>query len=280
MTVLTGTSKLDLSIPRDRAGTFYPKLIAKYQRRFRDFDAKIVSMYAHGMSVREIRGHLEELYGIGVSPDLISAVTDAVLEEVREWQNRPLDVCFPLVFFDAIRVPADVAARSASSRSSLAAGAVSASIATWMPKRCGVFWTRSGPDDSGSERRAGVAGDRPHQHEEGLPGPGVGGAGDAEARSAQWPSVRLQRPPRQPDQGSVARRPGRLPVLEEARARPLHLAVAGQQRDHDHVGPARLYTRRHQLAHATEDLAADGDGLTILVSNRAADGIPSRHVCR
>ena len=102
--VLTGTSKMTLSIPRDRAGTFDPKLIAKYQRRFPDFDEKIISMYARGMSVREIRGHLEELYGIDVSADLISAVTDAVLEEVAEWQNRPLDVCYPLVFFDAIRV--------------------------------------------------------------------------------------------------------------------------------------------------------------------------------
>ena len=102
--VLTGTSKMTLSIPRDRAGTFDPKLIAKYQRRFPDFDDKIISMYARGMSVREIRGHLEELYGIDVSADLISAVTDAVLEEVAEWQNRPLDVCYPLVFFDAIRV--------------------------------------------------------------------------------------------------------------------------------------------------------------------------------
>jgi putative transposase len=95
---------MTLSISRDRAGTFDPKLIAKYQRRFPDFDDKIISMYARGMSVREIRGHLEELYGIDVSADLISAVTDAVLEEVAEWQNRPLDVCFPLVFFDAIRV--------------------------------------------------------------------------------------------------------------------------------------------------------------------------------
>ena len=102
--VLTGTSKMTLSIPRDRAGTFDPKLIAKYQRQFPDFDDKIISMYARGMSVREIRGHLEELYGIDVSADLISAVTDAVLEEVAEWQNRPLDVCYPLVFFDAIRV--------------------------------------------------------------------------------------------------------------------------------------------------------------------------------
>jgi hypothetical protein len=97
-TVLTGTSKMQLSIPRDRAGTFDPKLIARYQRRFPEFDDKIISMYARGMSVREIRGHLDELYGIDVSPDLISAVTDAVLEEVSEWQNRPLDAVYPLVF--------------------------------------------------------------------------------------------------------------------------------------------------------------------------------------
>lgn len=103
-TVLTGSSKLELSIPRDRSGTFDPKLIAKYKRRFPEFDDKIISMYARGMTVREIRGHLEELYGIDVSPDLISTVTDAVLETVTEWQNRALDPCYPIVFFDAIRV--------------------------------------------------------------------------------------------------------------------------------------------------------------------------------
>jgi putative transposase len=103
-TVLTGTSKIAIAIPRDRSGNFDPKLIGKYQRRFPDFDTKIISMYARGLSVREIRGHLEEIYGLEVSPDLISAVTDAVLEEVAEWQNRPLDAVFPIVFFDAIRV--------------------------------------------------------------------------------------------------------------------------------------------------------------------------------
>lgn len=103
-TVLTGSSKVTLDIPRDRSGTFDPKLIAKYQRRFPDFDDKIISMYARGMTVREIRGHLEELYGIDLSPDLISTITDAVLETVAEWQGRPLDACYPLVFFDAIRV--------------------------------------------------------------------------------------------------------------------------------------------------------------------------------
>jgi putative transposase len=102
--MLTGSSKLTLDIPRDRLGTFHPKLIAKYQRRFPDFDDKIISMYARGMTVREIRRHLEELYGIDVSPDLISTVTDAVLEAFTEWQGRPLDACYPLVFFDAIRV--------------------------------------------------------------------------------------------------------------------------------------------------------------------------------
>lgn len=103
-TMLTGSSRVTLDIPRDRSGTFDPKLIGKYQRRFPDFDTKIISMYARGMTVREIRGHLEELYGIDVSPDLISTVTDAVLETVTEWQGRPLDACYPLVFFDAIRV--------------------------------------------------------------------------------------------------------------------------------------------------------------------------------
>ena len=102
--MLTGTSKVTLDIPRDRSGTFDPQLIEKYQRRFPEFDNKIISMYARGMSVREIRGHLEDLYGIDVSPDLISAVTNAVLDEVTEWQNRPLDICYTIVFFDCLRV--------------------------------------------------------------------------------------------------------------------------------------------------------------------------------
>jgi transposase-like protein len=103
-TVVTDTGKIEIEVPRDRAGSFDPQLIAKYQRRFPGFDDKIVSMYARGMSTREITGHLRELYGIDVSPDLISTVTDAVLEEVAAWQARPLDPAYPLVFFDAIRV--------------------------------------------------------------------------------------------------------------------------------------------------------------------------------
>src|SRR3546814_17937904 len=92
-----------IEVPRDRAGSFDPQLIAKYQRRFPGFDDKIISMYARGMSTREITGHLRELYGIDASPDLISTLTDAVLEEVAAWQQRPLDPAYPLVFSSAAR---------------------------------------------------------------------------------------------------------------------------------------------------------------------------------
>ena len=102
--MLTDDSHVELAIPRDREARFDPELIAKYQRRLPGFDDKIVSMYARGMSTREIQGHLRELYGIEVSPDLISAVTDAVLDEVADWQARPLEPVYPLVFFDALRV--------------------------------------------------------------------------------------------------------------------------------------------------------------------------------
>ena len=102
--VVTDSGKLALEIPRDRQASFDPQLIAKYQRRFPGFDDKVISMYARGMSTREIVGHLRELYGIEVSPDLISAVTDAVLDEISAWQNRPLEPVYPVVFFDALRV--------------------------------------------------------------------------------------------------------------------------------------------------------------------------------
>ena len=103
-TLLTDSGKLPISVPRDRLASFDPQLIAKYRRRLPGFDDKIVSMYARGLSVREIQGHLAELYGVDVSPDLISAVTDAILDEIAEWQNRPLEALYPLVFFDALRV--------------------------------------------------------------------------------------------------------------------------------------------------------------------------------
>src|ERR1700684_2267983 len=100
---ITDTGTIDLEVRGDRQANFDPQLIAKYQRRFPGFDDKIISMYARGMSTREIVGHLRDLYGIEVSPDLISAVTDAVLEEVAAWQARPLEATYPLVFFYALR---------------------------------------------------------------------------------------------------------------------------------------------------------------------------------
>ena len=103
-TVLGDDGAIEIAVPRDRNGSFEPQIVAKGQTRLEGFDDRIISLYARGLSVREIQAHLQELYGVEVSPDLISRVTDAVLEEVREWQNRPLDPVYPVVFFDALRV--------------------------------------------------------------------------------------------------------------------------------------------------------------------------------
>ena len=103
-TVMCEDGAIEIAVPRDRNSSFEPQIVAKGQTRLEGFDDRIVSLYARGLSVREIQGHLQELYGIEVSPDLISRVTDAVLEDVREWQNRPLDPVYPVIFFDALRV--------------------------------------------------------------------------------------------------------------------------------------------------------------------------------
>ena len=103
-TVVTDTGKLRLDIPRDRDGSFSPLLIPKHERRFTGFDDKIIGLYARGISVREIQAFLLEAYGTEVSADFISSVTDAVMEEVAAWQNRPLEAMYPVVFFDALRV--------------------------------------------------------------------------------------------------------------------------------------------------------------------------------
>jgi transposase-like protein len=103
-TVLTEDGPIALAIPRDRAGTFAPALIPKHERRLPRFDENVLSLYARGMTVREIQAHLEDLYQIAISPDLISTVTDEVCATVREWQERPLDPCYPVVVLDALRV--------------------------------------------------------------------------------------------------------------------------------------------------------------------------------
>lgn len=96
--------EMEIEVPRDRNGEFEPQMIKKHQTRFDGFDDKVISMYARGMTTREIRGHLKEIYGVEVSPDLISTVTDGVLEEVRAWQNRPLDEVYPIVYLDALHI--------------------------------------------------------------------------------------------------------------------------------------------------------------------------------
>jgi transposase-like protein len=103
-TVLTEDGPLRLEVPRDREGSFEPLLIPKHERRFTGFDDKIVAMYARGMTMREIQGFLREQYGVDVSAEFISSVTDAVMEEVTAWQSRPLEPLYPVIFFDALRV--------------------------------------------------------------------------------------------------------------------------------------------------------------------------------
>jgi len=103
-TVRDKDGQIEISVPRDRQGTFEPQLIQKGQTRIKGFDEKVISMYARGMTVREIQSRLKDIYAVDVSPDLISRVTSAVMEEVREWQTCPLDPVYPVVIFDALRI--------------------------------------------------------------------------------------------------------------------------------------------------------------------------------
>lgn len=103
-TVQTDTGPVEVRVPRDRAGTFEPALVPKHHRRLEGFDDKVLALYARGLSVRDIQGHLQELYGTDVSPDLISRVTDAVIDEARAWQSRPLEAVYPIVYLDALMV--------------------------------------------------------------------------------------------------------------------------------------------------------------------------------
>lgn len=96
--------EVEIQVPRDRNGQFEPQLVKKGQRRLQGFDEKVIALYSRGMTTREIQGHLNELYGVEVSPTLISNVTDSVLEDVRAWQNRPLDALYPIVYLDAIHL--------------------------------------------------------------------------------------------------------------------------------------------------------------------------------
>jgi len=105
-TVKGKRGEMRINVPRDRNSEFEPQLVKKGQKRFNGFDDKILSLYARGMTTREIQGHLEEIYGVEVSPDLISTVTDSVLDEVKVWQARALDEVYPIVYLDALQVKA------------------------------------------------------------------------------------------------------------------------------------------------------------------------------
>jgi len=104
--IITEQGTVPIEVPRDRNGEYEPQIVKKHQRRFEGFDDKIISMYGRGMTTRDIQAHLEDMYGVDVSPEFISTVTDAVIEEVREWQNRPLDRFYAIVYFDAIVIKA------------------------------------------------------------------------------------------------------------------------------------------------------------------------------
>src|SRR5438552_328767 len=103
-TVMGDFGEVEIEGPRDRVGDFEPQIVGKHQRRFTGFDDKILSMYARGMSTREIQGHLQEIYGAEVSPTLISEVTDAVIDELQQWQSRPLEPIYAIIYLDALVV--------------------------------------------------------------------------------------------------------------------------------------------------------------------------------
>lgn len=102
--VKTGEAEFEIEVPRDREGSFEPVLVPKGRRRLPGFDDRVIALYARGMTTRDIQSGLKEMYGVDVSPSLISAVTDSVLDDVKVWQSRPLDAVYPVVYLDAIHV--------------------------------------------------------------------------------------------------------------------------------------------------------------------------------
>jgi putative transposase len=145
--VKTDDGKLEILVPRDRKGTFEPQLVKKRQTMLTGFDDKVLSLYGRGMSTRDIQGHLAELYGTEVSPDLISRVTDAVLEDVQEWRKRPLAPVWPIVYLDAlvIRVRDGGAVRRKSAYVALGVGVEGRKevLGIWLEETEGAkFWLK------------------------------------------------------------------------------------------------------------------------------------------
>ena len=144
-TLKTDHGDMEISVPRDRTSDFEPRIVKKGQRRFTGFDDKIVSMYARGMTTRDIQGHLEEIYGVEVSPELISTVTDGIITEVKEWQNRPIDGVYPIVFFDAVMMKIRDEGRVVNKAAYLAIGigmdGIKDVLGIWIEKNEGAkFW--------------------------------------------------------------------------------------------------------------------------------------------
>ena len=100
--VTTDQNEVPLAVSRDRNGDFEPRIVPKHQRRLKGFDDKVISLYARGMTDREIQGHLEEMYGVNVSPKLISNINDGVIDEVHAWQSRLLDEVYPVDYLNAL----------------------------------------------------------------------------------------------------------------------------------------------------------------------------------
>ncbi|HLE63804.1 MAG TPA: IS256 family transposase [Pyrinomonadaceae bacterium] len=144
-TVLGDSGTIEIEVPRDRIGSFEPQLVKKRQRRLAGFDEKVISLYARGMTTREIQGHLQELYGAEVSPTLISVVTDAVIDDLKSWQSRPLDALYPIVYFDALFVKSRqegmVAARAVYLALAVNANGEKELLGLWIAKTEGAkFW--------------------------------------------------------------------------------------------------------------------------------------------
>jgi hypothetical protein len=153
---------------RDRDGSFEPELIPKGQTRIDGMDDKIIGLYAAGLSTRDIRAHLEEVYGLKVSADLVSRVTDAVLEEVSDWQNRVLEPMYPIVFLDALRRPSGCRRRPAQTprrRTQTSAhdwkSSPASSASSWPPHMCN--WTPQVSRQTAEPRALRRSLGRPHQ---------------------------------------------------------------------------------------------------------------------
>jgi transposase-like protein len=170
-TVVGEDGAMEIEVPRDRSGSFEPLLIAKGQKRFEGFDEKIIAMYARGMTVREIAGFLLDHYKVEVSADFISTVTDSVLEAVVEWQNRPLERSYPVVYFDALRVKirdeGSVRNKAVYLALGIAADGTKDVLGIWIEQNEGAeFWLKV----MNELRNRGVEADRGGRRAEGFSG--------------------------------------------------------------------------------------------------------------